>query len=86
MGQNEAKQVSKFHAKTQMNTVSPNRLLDVFKMQSKDGKLDKGQFNAALVELEKCGSKKLANTPLSNQLFHALDADGSGYIDLNVRF
>lgn len=95
MGHKESKQrvseaLEHFQTRTRLNAVAPPHIIQVFFAQVQDPNqkktncLSKKQFNDALTDLEKFGAKKLANTPLSDRLFEAFDADKSGFIELNV--
>lgn len=60
-------------------------MYETFVELSNGGKeaLDKETFKKGLTKLEACGLKNIENTPFADRLFHLLDVNGDGSVDLS---
>eukprot|EP00026_Physarum_polycephalum_P013469 Phypoly_transcript_13873.p1 GENE.Phypoly_transcript_13873~~Phypoly_transcript_13873.p1 ORF type:complete len:271 (+),score=50.99 Phypoly_transcript_13873:86-814(+) len=70
---------------TNFDKVEVKKLYSTFMELSNGGKesLSKETFKKGLTKLEACGLKNLENTPFADRLFHLLDINGDGTIDLS---
>jgi len=76
--------VQKLQEQTNFDKVEVNKLYEVFTSLTKNGKepLDKETFKKGLGKLESCGLKNLDDTPFGDRLFHLLDVNHDGTVDL----
>jgi len=70
---------------TNFNNVEVGRLYDIFLSLSSGGKepLSKETFRIGLGKLEACGLKNLDDSPFVDRLFHLLDTNNDGTVDLH---
>lgn len=68
-----------------VDKVEVKKLYETFVELSNGGKesLDKETFKRGLNKLEACGLKNIENTPFADRLFHLLDVNGDGTVDLS---
>lgn len=68
-----------------VDKVEVKKLFETFMELSNGGKesLDKDTFKKGLNKLEQCGLKNIDNTPFADRLFHLLDVNGDGTVDLS---
>lgn len=68
-----------------VDKVEVKKLYETFVELSNGGKesLDKETFKKGLNKLEACGLKNIENTPFADRLFHLLDVNGDGTVDLS---
>jgi len=74
--------VKEFADATNFDKVEVKTLYETFLSLNPEGKVDKETFRKGLVKLESAGLKNLQDTPFSDRLFHLLDANGDGVVDL----
>jgi len=70
---------------TNFDKVEVKKLYSTFMEISNGGKesLNKEAFKRGLHKLEACGLKNIENTPFADRLFHLLDINGDGTVDLS---
>lgn len=68
-----------------VDKVEVKKLYSTFMELSNGGKesLSKEMFKKGLNKLEACGLKNIDNTPFADRLFHLLDINGDGTVDLS---
>lgn len=68
-----------------VDKVEVKKLYSTFMELSNGGKesLSKEMFKKGLNKLEACGLKNIENTPFADRLFHLLDINGDGTVDLS---
>jgi Ca2+-binding EF-hand superfamily protein len=62
--------------------VEVKALYETFMSLNPEGRVDKETFKKGLIKLESAGLKNLQDTPFSDRLFHLLDCNGDGVVDL----
>jgi len=62
--------------------VEVKALYETFLSLNPEGKVDKETFKKGLIKLESAGLKNLQDTPFSDRLFHLLDSNNDGTVDL----
>jgi len=77
--------IKNLQEQTNFDKVEVKKLFETFVELSNGGKesLDKDTFKKGLSKLEACGLKNIENTPFADRLFHLLDANGDGTVDLS---
>jgi len=77
--------IKNLQEQTNFDKVEVKKLFETFVELSNGGKesLDKDTFKKGLNKLEACGLKNIENTPFADRLFHLLDANGDGTVDLS---
>jgi len=77
--------VKNLQEQTNFDKVEVKKLYETFVELSNGGKeaLDKETFKKGLTKLEACGLKNIENTPFADRLFHLLDVNGDGSVDLS---
>jgi Ca2+-binding EF-hand superfamily protein len=67
---------------THFDQVEVSKLYDVFHSLAPNGKVDKDTFKKGLEKLQSFGLKNIEGTPFAERLFHLLDVNGDGAVDL----
>jgi len=77
--------IKNLQEQTNFDKVEVKKLFETFMELSNQGKdsLDKETFKKGLSKLEACGLKNIENTPFADRLFHLLDINGDGTVDLS---
>jgi len=79
----EKETIMNFTDSTHFNEVEVGNLYKVFNEMSKNGKVDKPTFNKCLERLEQYGFKSPKDIAFPERLFHMLDINGDGVVDLS---
>eukprot|EP01102_Stenamoeba_stenopodia_P009601 TRINITY_DN2845_c0_g1_i2.p1 TRINITY_DN2845_c0_g1~~TRINITY_DN2845_c0_g1_i2.p1 ORF type:complete len:232 (-),score=60.02 TRINITY_DN2845_c0_g1_i2:87-782(-) len=74
--------VKEFAEATNFDKVEVKALYETFLSLNPEGKVDKETFKKGLIKLESAGLKNLQDTPFSDRLFHLLDSNNDGTVDL----
>lgn len=82
LGSMDSTFVKELQEQTHFDQVEVSKLYDTFTSLAPGGKVDKETFKKGLEKLQSFGLKNIDNTPFAERLFHLLDINGDGAVDL----
>jgi len=82
LGRVDPRVVKEFAEATNFDKVEVKALYETFMSLNPEGRVDKETFKKGLIKLESAGLNNLQDTPFSDRLFHLLDSNKDGVVDL----